>query len=100
MPFLREFGNKKDELIVSGETLIKCISKLPLPYMGNKKKLLSQIHAVLLKHNIQFDTVLDAFSGSASVSLLFKMMGKKVISNDLLMCAYVKSVALIENSGT
>lgn len=78
---------------------IKRIEKLPLPYTGNKKKLLYNIYKTILKYNLQFDTVLDAFTGSASMALLFKVMGKKVIANDLLTSSYINAVAFVENPG-
>lgn len=93
------FGDEKDALTPSGQAAMKCIEKLPLPYTGNKKKLVHNIHDVLRKKNLKFDTVLDAFSGSATISFLFKMMGKQVLSNDLLTSSYMNSVAFVENPG-
>lgn len=99
MEMLREFGDEPDALITSSEATMRCIEKLPLPYTGNKKKLIYAIHDAILKNNLQFDTVLDAFSGSGTISFMFKMLGKKVLSNDLLTCAYINSVAFVENPG-
>jgi adenine-specific DNA methylase len=78
---------------------IKRIEKLPLPYTGNKKKLLFQIYQALIEQKIEFNSVLDAFTGSASVALLFRMMGKKVLANDLLTSSYINAVAFVENPG-
>jgi len=99
MRVLKEFGNSKDSLTPSSQAAIQCVEKLPLPYTGNKKKLIASLHSSIIKHELQFNTVLDAFSGSATVSYLFKMMGKRVLSNDLLTCAYMNSVAFVENPG-
>lgn len=99
MERLQEFGDEKDAVIPSGQAAMKCIEKLPLPYTGNKKKLIYNIHDILRKHNLKFDTVLDAFSGSATVSFLFKMMGKQVLANDLLTSSYMNAVAFVENPG-
>jgi len=99
MERIQEFGDKKGSLIPSGLPAMKCIEKLPLPYTGNKKKLVYNIHDVLRKHNLQFDSVLDAFSGSATVAFLFKMMGKRVLANDLLTSSYMNAVAFVENPG-
>lgn len=99
MERLQMFGNEKDAVTPSGQAAMKCIEKLPLPYTGNKKKLVYKIHDVLRKKNLKFDTVLDAFSGSATMSFLFKMMGKQVLSNDLLTSSYMNSVAFVENPG-
>ncbi len=97
MKKLQEFTD--NGLVPSVETLIKQIIKLPLPYTGNKKKLLYHMHDAINKYNLQFDTVLDAFTGSASVAMLFKLMGKKVIANDLLTSSYMNAVAFAENPG-
>jgi len=91
-----------DELDVFEEDFsmpIKRIEKTPLPYTGNKKKLLYYIHKALTKNGVEFNTVLDAFTGSASVSLLFKAMGKKIIANDILTSSYLNAVAFVENPG-
>lgn len=96
---MKEFGNEKDSLIPSSSAALRCIEKLPLPYTGNKKKLITSIHSAIIKHQLKFKTVLDAFSGSATVSFLFKMLGKKVLANDLLTCSYLNAVAFVENPG-
>lgn len=67
-------------------------------YQGSKYKLLDWIHAHT--SNLIFDTVLDAFGGSASVSYLYKKMGKQVIYNDILKFNYYIGMAFIENSTT
>ncbi len=97
MKMLQEFSD--EGTMPSAQLPMKCIEKLPLPYTGNKKKLVQHIHSALLKHNVQFDTVLDAFTGSATVAFLFKLMGKKVLANDLLTCSYMNAVAFVENPG-
>jgi len=65
-------------------------------YMGSKFRLLPWIHNVL--ECIEFDTVLDAFSGSGCVGYLLKSMGKEVHSADFLNFPTVIATALIENS--
>lgn len=67
-----------------------------LRFMGNKYRLLPWIEQELSE--IDFHSVLDAFSGSASVSYLFKSMGKKVYSNDFLNFPSILSRAVIENN--
>jgi len=99
MKKLQQFTNNPNSLCEDISTQIKRIEKLPLPYTGNKKKLLHKIHQSIVKHGLQFTTVLDAFSGSASVSLLFKLMGKNVIANDILTSSYLNAVAFVENPG-
>lgn len=99
MQIVREFGDDPHALTPSGRAAMKAIEKLPLPYTGNKKKLIYAIHETIMKHGLKFNSVLDAFSGSATISFLFKMMGKKVLSNDILTCSYLNSVAFVENPG-
>lgn len=96
---LQEFGNEPDRYTQSADNFIRRIEKLPLPYTGNKKKLLYHINSALVDHDVKFDSVLDAFSGSASVSLLFRYLGKRVIANDLLTSSYLSAVAFVENPG-
>ena len=100
MKVIQEFSNDPDTMTPSGEFSLKMIEKLPLPYTGNKKKLICLLHDALAKHQVKFESVLDAFSGSATVSFLFKYMGKRVIANDLLTSAYINAVAFIENDHT
>jgi DNA adenine methylase len=65
-------------------------------FMGSKKKLLPEIYAVV--RDLEFDTAIDAFSGSGVVSYLFKTLGKKVIANDHMHMSTAISKALIENN--
>ena len=65
-------------------------------YMGSKQKLTSFIYDNV--KDLHFDTALDAFSGSGSVSFLFKVMGKEVHTNDFLKYSYFMTKALIENN--
>lgn len=97
MKIIQEFSDDPETLMASCDHPVKRIEKLPLPYTGNKKKLCHQIQDAILKHGLQFDTVLDAFTGSATVAFLFKLMGKRVIANDLLTNSYINAVAFVEN---
>lgn len=67
-------------------------------YQGSKYKLRNWLRDKFSL--LEFDTVLDAFSGTSSVSYLFKSMGKQVISNDILLFNQQISKALIENKNT
>jgi adenine-specific DNA-methyltransferase len=67
-----------------------------LRFMGSKHRLLPWLHEILAQ--VEFDTVLDAFSGSGCVAYLFKNMGKEVTTNDFLHFASTLSTALVENS--
>jgi adenine-specific DNA-methyltransferase len=84
------------------EEVIDKIVKVPFGgYTGNKRKILGHIWNVIdKKESIEFDSVFDAFSGSAVVSMFFKFMGKKVVSNDFLTSSYLNAKALIENDGS
>jgi len=63
-------------------------------YQGSKRKILPWIgeHFAQLK----FETVLDAFGGTGSVSYLLKAMGKQVTYNDYMRWNYLIGTALIE----
>ena len=63
--------------------------------MGSKRKLLPFIDDVL--SDIEFDTCLDAFSGSGVVSYYLKCIGKEVMSNDLMSFPSIYTLATIEN---
>lgn len=65
-------------------------------YQGSKRRILSWIYENLRR--LEFDTVLDGFGGTASVSYLFKLMGKEVTFNDILLSNYQAGIAIIENS--
>ncbi len=67
-----------------------------LRFMGSKYALLPWIHSVL--KDLDFDSALDAFSGSGSVSYLLKAMGKRVVSNDFLTFCGAISTAIVENN--
>lgn len=67
-------------------------------YQGSKRKILPWIYENL--KDIQFHTVLDGCGGSASVSYLFKKMGKSVTYNDNLKFNHIIGKALIENQNT
>jgi DNA adenine methylase len=67
-------------------------------FMGSKYRVLSFIWQCV--QDLHFDSVLDAFSGSAAVSYMFKQHGKRVFSNDFMHFAYYFAKALIENAAT
>lgn len=62
-------------------------------YYGSKRRLLDWIYHAL--KDLPFNSVLDGFGGTASVSLLFKMMGKEVIFHDGLLCNTIAAQALL-----
>lgn len=62
-------------------------------YYGSKRRPLGWIYHAL--KDLPFNTVLDGFSGTASVSLLFKAMGKQVRFHDALLCNTIAAQALL-----
>jgi len=65
-------------------------------YQGSKYRLTKWIADSLF--DLKFDSVLDAFSGTASVAYTFKSMGKSVIANDKMKFNMQVSKAFIENN--
>jgi DNA adenine methylase len=65
-------------------------------YMGSKHAILPFIYEVM--KDIEFNTVLDACSGSGAVSYLLKSMGKNVTSNDFLRFCYHTAQACVANN--
>lgn len=68
-----------------------------LRYMGNKYKLVSWLSEIF--DSIDFETVIDPFSGSGTVSYLLKAKGHSVISSDFLNFPTVITKAIVENNG-
>ena len=71
--------------------------KIDNPYVGSKRGILPEIADTLDKNGVEFDTMLDLFSGSGVVSIFFKLLGKNVISNDLLTSSYNNCLVFCEN---
>ncbi len=70
------------------------ISRFPKTrYYGSKRRLLDWIYQAV--KDLPFNTVLDGFGGTASVSLLFKAMGKQVYYHDALLCNTISAQALL-----
>jgi len=62
-------------------------------YYGSKKRVLSWIYENL--KDLKFNTVLDGFGGTSSVSLLFKAMDKDVTYNDILKSNTISAKTLL-----
>jgi len=62
-------------------------------YYGSKKRLLPWIYQELKDY--QFNTVLDVFGGTASVSLMFQSMQKNVRFNDALLSNCISAKVLL-----
>lgn len=65
-------------------------------YSGSKRRLLDWIWECV--KDLRFDSVLDAFGGTASVTLMFKRHGKTAHYNDVLKFNQIVGTAVIENS--
>src|SRR5262249_3142868 len=65
-------------------------------FRGSKRKIVPWLHEVFSQ--LEFESALDLFGGSSTVSYLLKRMGKRVVCNDLLHCNYLTALALIENN--
>jgi len=70
------------------------INLLPICYVGNKKRMLMYIWRFLEEEGVRFDTVFDAFSGSCVFSFMSLMMGKHVVSNDIMSYPSLLAVSL------
>lgn len=68
----------------------------PTRYQGSKFKLLPALRQQF--DQLEFSTVLDAFSGTGCVSHLLKSLGKQVTCNDALQSNQIVGKALVENS--
>jgi adenine-specific DNA-methyltransferase len=66
-----------------------------LRYMGSKNKLLPWIFETL--RDVEFESALDLFSGTACVAYLFKAMGKRVVTNDFLRFTHDLATATVAN---
>jgi len=93
---MSQLATKNPSLALS-EMPANALAYPQLRFMGSKSRLLPWIHEVISP--LEFNTVLDAFSGSGCVSYLFKTMGKEVISNDFLKFTHQLAVGCIENPG-
>ncbi|MHB1243049.1 MAG: DNA adenine methylase [Gaiellaceae bacterium] len=65
--------------------------------MGSKNRLLPWMREVLSE--LEFESALDAFSGSGCVAYMLKAMGKRVWANDFLRFATDLAEATVVNSG-
>lgn len=65
-------------------------------YMGSKFRLVQWIHDSI--SHLNYESVIDGFSGSGGVSYFFKCDGKRVHSNDSLVFPSTLSKATVENN--
>lgn len=67
-------------------------------YYGSKLRLVNWISSVV--SDLKYQTVLDAFGGTGTISLLFKMHNKHVTYNDILFSNYYSAQALLSAHST
>jgi adenine-specific DNA-methyltransferase len=67
-------------------------------YQGSKLKILDWLWDSI--SNIEFNTVLDLFSGTSSVGYFLKCKGKQITSNDYMLFNKIIADALVCNSDT
>ena len=65
-------------------------------YQGSKRKLLSFLHEAC--RNYTFSSVLDLYSGTCSVGLMFRSMNKRVTANDYLLYNWTTAKVLLSAS--
>lgn len=68
----------------------------PLRFMGSKNRLLPWLRSIF--GELEFESALDAFSGSGCVSYLLKTMGKQVWADDFLRFTTDLAQATVANS--
>ncbi len=90
-------GNSISDDITRIGSIVSVLKNFKNPYIGNKRKLIPFLVETIDKHGIEYESVLDLFSGSAFCSMAFKMLDKKVVSNDILSGSYLNAVALVKN---
>ena len=84
-----------ESLATADHTATSCMPRTR--FQGSKRKLAGWIGNHLAP--LEFDSVLDAFGGTGSVSYELKRRGKSVTYNDVLRFNYWIGAALIENGG-
>ncbi len=81
---------------IGGDPALAAARDYPaLRWMGSKLRLLPFLAATF--REIEFDSAIDAFSGSGCVSYLLKRMGKQVLANDAMRVATTFAEALVVN---
>ena len=73
-----------------------------MPYYGGKRRLAPGIFKVMHKYFIdgryEDPVFVDAFLGSAAMSLFVKAYGMKIVANDIAERSYITGKALITNN--
>jgi len=89
----------KDDLLLSRGGTLSTMGHIhsysTANYIGNKREIAEQLILILEKYEVEYNSVFDAFSGSGVVSLLFALMEKEVVSNDLLTGSALQAECLL-----
>lgn len=81
---------------IVGAADIQVSNRFPVTrYYGSKRRLIGWMEGIFA--DINFDTVVDVFGGTGTVSLLFKSLGKNVYYNDILESSRLQATALLSN---
>ena len=89
------------ETFESGLTYaVNRVKAITNPYVGNKRKVLFWILKTLKDEGLEYNRVLDLFSGSHCLSIVMKLMGKQVVCNDVLSSSHMYGVGFVENNDT
>ena len=97
LPLSHKATTSNNKLLLDDSYILSRINDFPSTrYYGSKKRLLRWIFDNVKRYD--FNTALDAFGGTASVSLLFKAMGKSTAFNDALTSNCISAEALLSEA--
>jgi adenine-specific DNA methylase len=82
--------------LMRSATELKCFPSTR--FVGSKAKIANWLWNCL--EGLKFNTVLDAFGGTACFSYISKISGKQTFYNDIMQFNYQIGLAIIENSST
>ena len=67
-------------------------------FIGNKEKIIENIHKIMKLNKVTGDSFFDFFSGTSNVAKYFKKLDYKTYSSDILYFSYVLQRAYIQNN--
>jgi adenine-specific DNA-methyltransferase len=95
----RTFSRRRPSESLTCDSVRDALCLVPTTrFYGSKRRLLDWLLKILWP--LEFKTVLDPFGGTASVSLLFRMMGKDVSFHDGLHCNAISARVVLNESST
>ena len=68
------------------------------PWTGNKRKLIVELFSYTDEMAGPYESMIDLFAGSGMVSMAGKMLGKQIVSNDLLSFSYMGLMTFVVNN--